>query len=222
MLYVLPSWFILSSVILEAIFSIATLSVALYSLKIYLISKQKETKLFSMGFFLISLSYIMWLILNLSALIEINETREVLEITNAWSMITMGAYLHIVLFILGLVILVYSISKIERLSILALIMALSVVPVIRNNYTSEAFYATSSILILFILIYYLKESKVRKNRHLLLMAVSFAFLLISTIELMFTSLNYLNYVLAHILMLISYLLILINLGLSLKHGKKKK
>ncbi len=218
----MPEWFITYGVGMELIFAVVTLLVAIYAFKIYRLSSQKESELFGLGFLLISLSYITWFILNISALIKLNEGIVALQIDNALALINLGAYLHIFLSLLGLILLVYVNLRIKSIGTLLLLISLSIFPLIFSNNQAILFYFISSILISYLVMHYFYEYKKKKNTHMALMLSAFAFLFLGTFELIFTHEDRMHFVIGHIFILISYTMLLINLISVFKDGQKKK
>lgn len=221
-IYFLPEWFITYGIGLELVFAIITLLVAIYAFKTYKLGLQKQTKLFGLGFLSISLSYIIWFILNLFALIELSEGTFALDLNGATRLINLGAYAHIIFFLLGLILLVYTNLKIKSPGTFSLLFSIIFVSIILTNSKALLFYAISSILIFYLAIHYLFEYKEKRNSHLELMFFSFVFLFLGTLELIFTTAYSTHYAIAHIFILISYVLILINLVSVFKNGQKKK
>ena len=221
-LYFLPQWFIMYGLGLELVFAIITFLVALYAYKVYKLTSQKEHKLFSLGFLLVSFSYICWFILNLFALIELNDNLLTLEIGNAVKLINLGAYLHILFSLLGLIFLVYTSLKVKRAGIFVLISSLTIFSILLTDRKALMFYFLSSILVLYLVAHYFLEYRKKKNIRLIVMSSAFFFLFLGTFELIFTSRYSEDYVVGHIFILISYLIILLNLASVFKNGQKKQ
>ena len=220
-LYLAPKWFVFYSLGLELVFAFVTLLVALYAYKVYRITKEEQTRLFSLGFISISLSYLIWGILNLAAITELNSTTTALELKEVSSLLSFGVYSHIVLFLLGLLIIGFNTFKIKNFRAFLLILLLGGLAVFSPGQTAKMYYVVSGLLLVFIAGHYLFEYTQRKNRGLFIMFFSFSLLFIALFELMLSVWTTVDYVIAHMLVLASYLLILANLLLTLKHGKKK-
>lgn len=221
-LYSLPKWFIIYSIGFEFVFAFITLLVAIYAYKIYRISCQNEHKLFSLGFFSISFSYVMWFLLNLSALFELNESTSALNITNAINYINLGAYAYMIFFLVGLVILTYITLKVDSNKTLALISSIIFLSIFLASNKGSLFYSFSAILVLFLGIHYFMEYLDKRNPRLAVMLAAFIFLFLGMVDLLLTSFNSVYFVVGHLFMVISFVLILFNLMSALKNGKKKK
>lgn len=221
-LYFVPKWFVIYGLGLEFMFSIVTLLVGIYSLKVYHISKNKDIKTFGIGFLLISLSYIIWLFLNFFSLIEINEGTKVLELKEAFNIINIGAYAHIFLFIIGLITLIYATLKFKDYKTFLLLSIVSIFSIIFSTNKSLLFYIISAIFLLYLAIHYLNEYRIKNNSRLAITFSAFTLLFVGSIEIIRSKLNIINYAVGHFLILIAYILILINIIKIAKNGKKTK
>ncbi len=215
-IYIVPEWFFKLSLGLELIFSIVTLIVALYALKVYRIFEQREIKLLSISFFLISASYLMKAALNLFVLREVIEGVRILNYSNLNFLGILGFYSYIILFMTGLVTLTYITFKIKSWRVYSLILATNLIIIFFNNDKSFAFNLLSSILLFYVIINYSIEYKNKKNGKTLLVLLAFIALLFSGIGFIFAESYYANYVIGHILELASYLLILTSLILTMR------
>lgn len=220
-LYLLPRWFLSYSIYLEIFFAIITFIVAFYAYKLYKLSSQRELKLLGWSFSLISLSYILWALLNIFVITKMTESC-VLHLEEISMIALTGVYLHILLFMFGLIVLTYMSLKIEDWRILAILFIIILLSVFFMQQKAIVIYLISAVLLLFILISYLSEYVKKKNNKCFLILIAFALLFIGRFDFLFTSRNQISYVLGHFFEFISYLLILICLIKSLKHGKEKK
>jgi len=217
-----PKWFVGYTLGLELIFAIVTLCVSLLAFKVYKITKEREPKLFSIGFLSIFFSYIIWFALNLVALFELNESTEALNIGTAISLINLGAYAHLFFFMAGIITLTYTTLEIKSRRALAMISSIIFIVIILSESKTVLFYSISAVLILFLAVNYLIKYKVNNNPRLITMLTAFFFLFISMFELALSVNNRTHFVIGHVFMFVAYFLILINLGYVLNHGQKKK
>lgn len=218
----MENWVLFCSIGMELVFAIVTFLVAMYAFKIYKIACQREQKLFALGFLSIALSYLLWFILNLSAINKLNVSTNIFEIKDAIGLFSFGAYAHMILFLAGLSMLVYITLKVENMRPLALIFSISILPLLIGPNAAVIFYAISVIFLLYLASHYFFEYFDNKNSHLITMLISFLLLAVGNFSLIIGIHKYQYYVLGHISSFAAYLLILINLILVLKHGKKKK
>lgn len=215
-LYFSPNWFYFYSLIFEAIFALTTSLISLYSFKVYSLAKQKDSKLFGIGFSLISASYVIWLLINLFLLDQFQDGVQALELGKLAMLGTLGVYLHILFFISGLLTITYITLKACNSKIYSLLVILVILVIFLSCNKAIAFYLLASIFLIYIVIYYLLQYLKKKNQKTLLVLISFILLLISYIQFIFASNNYLYYVAGHFFELIAYLILLIQLIIIIK------
>lgn len=228
-LYYVPPWFYGWDTILQFSFGIITLIVALYAYKLYKISSQRELKLFSGAFFFISLSYLIWAVLNIFLIdfesnrvgvIEFNEFR--LFTDAIFDLSTLGVYAYAFFFITGVLTLAYMSFKIDnpRLYIFLITLAL---PVIFFSYNIRLVtYLIASILFAHISLSYIKDYLSSKDGRTLIVLFAFAFLFFASLTFMYSGRAPINYAIGHLLTFVSYMLILVNFIRVLNYGQKKK
>jgi len=216
-IYIIPNWFLGYDILLELLFALVTLLVGIYGYKIYKLTEQRQSKLFSISFFLFSLSYFIQCALNFIILNQLNQNIcTILNIKSVTTLNFIGIYTHIILFTAGLITLAYMTLKIKDIRIPSLLYVISFLGLIFAPNKINFFYFLSSFILIFITAYYLIAYTKTKHLKNLLVLIAFVFLLLANIHFIF-SLNYgAFYVFAHALQFIAYLLILLNLILILK------
>src|SRR3989344_1493973 len=176
-LYLLPNWFFIYSVIFEIIFALITGFVAFYAFRVYLLCKQNESKLLSMGFAFISASYVLWAVVNLSLIDRLSDGIAAVELSNIISLGMIGVYTHIFLFIIGLLTVTYTNLKVNNAKVFSLLFILSVLALFFVSHIYFIFAARSYIyyvighsislagyiLILFGLILIIKNEQKKKS-----------------------------------------------------------
>ena len=216
-LFLTPKWFFGYDIILELLFAIITLTVSLFAFKIYKLSGQKQSKLFGIGFLLISLSYFAQSFINFAIVSKLNENIcQTLKIISVNTLNIVGIYLYMALFLTGLITLTYMTFRLLDLRIFTIILIIVLLSVILNSRAMYLFYILSSLLLIYIIIHYLKNYLHKKRGRILLILTAFIFLLFGRLHFIFSINHELFYALGHILELIAYLLILINLILIIK------
>lgn len=222
LLYLSPTWFAGYDIFLEVLFALVTLAIAFYSLKIYKLSGQRESKLFGISFLLISISYSLWAILNGFALSQLNENQCALYLENVGMLINLGIYGHILFFLSGIATLAYMTLKIESLKAYSLILLLVLLATILVEEKQMIIYLLSSILLIYIISAYIEEYSKNKNKKVLMILLAFFFLFFGRLDFIFSTISYRFYVLGHVLELAAYALALISLILVIKHQQKNK
>jgi len=204
---------------MESLFAVTAALVALYSFYIYHFSKQREIRLFGVGFLFISLAYVFKVFLNMFVLSEVSGglLRASLEQLSQIGLI--AAYANILFFMMGLVTLAYMSFKRRSLRLYALLTALSLVPLIFSADRVNLFMVISALLLALLCAHYFKEYFIGKNKRTLSMLVAFSLLLASNIWTFIASESYyLAFVIGLFIELAAYLLIMMNLFLTIRRA----
>jgi hypothetical protein len=220
-LYKIPSWFLGYSVLFQLVFAIVSVLVAVYAYKIYKVSEEKNIKFFGYAFLLISLSYILWPVINTLAAFPISRNIVAVFLENNELSDAVAIYSHIVLFLAGLVTLVYSTleKKNFRIYILLSVLLISIVLIALGK--ANLIYLLFSILIFLTLFHYVRIYIKEKNSKVLLIMIAFAFLFLGTVSLIFSNILDLFYVSGHFFILTAYVLILTRLVINYRKQKRR-
>ncbi|MEM4637476.1 MAG: hypothetical protein QXK76_00440 [Candidatus Woesearchaeota archaeon] len=222
-LILIPKWFLMYSIFLEIIFAIITLTVSYYAFKVYKLTYKNNAKLFTTAFVFIFLSYLTKLMLNLIVVGKLaDDVVSVINLRDVALLNLFGSYAHALFFIIGLIILAYIQFRTENIQILFLTIALVVVSIIFSWNKLMLFYLLATIILMFICFNYFLNYLCHRTINSTLVLIAMMFLLLGTLQYFFALDYELYYVVGHIFEFLSYALILINLLLILKHGKKKK
>ncbi len=212
-----PEWFFQQSIMLELVFAIITLLVALFSFKIYNLSKQRSAIWFGAGFLLFSISYFIQSMLNIGILYRLSENVQVIgEVRQIINLGLTALNLHMILMITGLVILTHISLKEKSFRNFLLLLAVTLTPIYLSKDAVFLFFIISSILLAFLTLTYLQNYTSNKKFNTYLVFSAFLLLFLSNIHFVFTATDKLFYVIAHYFELFSYTLILTNLILVLK------
>jgi len=222
-LFLIPKWFFGYGVAFELIFAVITLAVAIYSFRVYKLSNQNQPKLFGIAFLFFSISYFIQSILNYFIISEIAQNiSAVMKLQSVTLFNTIGIYVHMFFFIIGLVTLAYMTLKIKSLKTFALLIMMYLLTFFLIDDKIPLFYVMSSLLLVFISIHYLFNFIKNKKPRNFLVLLAFLFILFGNLHFIFAVNHTIYYVIGHFLDLVAYILILVNLLLILKNGKKKK
>jgi len=208
---IVPHWFIGYNSILEMMFFVITSLVGAYALRIYKLSGQRQSKLFGISFLLISAAYLIQSILNFAASYSMAEGCSMRSMTAVHSLSNFGIYVHMILFITGLVTLAYMTLKIKNIKAYALFLAAILAVLLLSSNKLYFFYALSSILLIYISFYYLRNYLKNKKMSALIVFAAFLSLLFGKIHFIFSIDHGAFYVAGHLLELVAYVLIMINL-----------
>jgi hypothetical protein len=215
-LYAVPEWFFGLDILLKIIFSAITLSLGLYSLKIYKITNLRETRLFGIGFILISLSYILKAFVNYFAFQDVKSGLRIVSLENLNYFLLSSTYLQSILFTTGLITLVYMTLKLKNHKIFWLLFGTNIGFLFLTTQKMIGLNFLPSMLLAYLCVHYTFEYQKSKNSKTMLVFLAFLGLLASSIETIIGSSFYLNYVITQLIELVSYGLILVSLILSSK------
>jgi hypothetical protein len=213
--YIIPPWFIGFDIIIQFLFAIVSIAVAVYAYKVYKISKEKNIEQFSLGFLFISISYILMALVTLFIYFQISGGPREIAIEHLQLTGLVGLILYMSLFIIGLINLFWVNNKKNKKETYFLIIILGLLAVFTNFNYIAAFHLTASIILLFINFHYAKDYIKNKNHKTLLVFIAFIFLFLGHAEFLFP-VTYSEYVIAHLLELVSYTLILVSLIRTLR------
>ena len=214
-LYVIPEWFFIYNIILELVFGAISLAVGLYALKIYKWTLERQPKLFGISFLFISISFFVQAILNIILCSKLHLER-IIQLTTFNMLTSLGTYLHIIFFLIGLVTLVYLTLDIKSFRAYSLLFILVMGSLIVTSYKLNIFHIFSSILLLYIIGHYLVSYLTHRQIKNLIVLVAFVLLFISHINLIFSLSSGIYFVIGDIIGFVGYVLILINLILVTK------
>ena len=212
-----PPWFLGYGILLELLFFIIALTISIFAFKVYKKTYQKRLLLFSSGFFLISLAYLVQSLFNYLALSKLNE--DICYLINIQSVAFfnfMGIIAHIFFMVLGLSVLTYLTLKVDKKRIFFLLISLPAIGLVLSKNIISIFFMYSSLFLFFLAYHFIKNYIKKKDNKSLLVASAFSLMLIANINLIFLSNNPIFYTFGHFLNLFAYLLIIWNFYLVLK------
>ena len=198
--------------------------VASYSFKVYRASSERNSKLFSLAFILIALSYFTLAILNLIFLSVIRGELRVLSLDEFTTLKNLAIYSYIALFILGFATLLCSTFRTKNRSVYFALVLTAFLGVYISAEKSVYLYLFSSLMLTFVAYHQAKECQHHKTRNCLLVFLGMFFLLAAQIVLVAQAFYFISslYVVSNFLELTAYLLLIASLSNVLKYGKKKK
>jgi len=214
--YLVPNWFFGLDIIMELLFFLVTIAIAISALKIYNLTKQENIRKFSIGFILISLSYLVWAGLNAITIPNAASHLPQISIQQISFISFIVNYSQMMLFIAGLVMLAYTTFNINKGGVFYLLLGLSLMILVVSVEKVITFRIVSVFLLSFIAYHYLLEYKENSNKNTFLVLTGFSLLLISNLELLLTPVFSLSYVVSHLIELVAYSLFLITLIRTLR------
>ena len=219
-LYLVPRWFFGVDVVLEIIFGIVTLLVALYSFHIYRLCYQRECRLLGFGFLSISLSYFLWSFINLFITSRLNDGSFALNLEPLSRLGLFGVYAHILLLTLGLATLAYTTLKSGSYRSYSLFATLPLLVIIFSAQKALAFYFVSSFLLLYLVLHYGIEYRNARRQTTFLLFLAFILIFVGNVSFTFSTLQNIHYVIGHLLELVGYVFILSSFLITLNKVRK--
>lgn len=208
--YIVPEWFIGYDILLKIIFGIITLLVGIYAFKIYKLSEQRQSKIFSAAFILISISYFFHLLLNLIIIAKLTISK-VMTVRTFNLLVALGIYSHIIFFLAGLVTLFYMTINVKSKRLYSLLLLISLLPLLFTENKLTLFNFMSGIMLVYVVIHYIINYINKKQIRNLSIMLAFVFLLLGSFDFIFSLNRGLYYILGDLLVLVAYSIILINL-----------
>lgn len=206
-----PDWFFGYDVVLEFLFAVITMIVAVQGFKIYKATLQKQPLYLAWSFLLISISNIIQSIINFLIITKLNENiSQIVKIKSITMFNNIGIYTHMFFMLVGLSILTFMTLKTKEIRGLILITILSLASVFLSANPFLIYNVMTSILLITIVLYYIKNFLKNKKTNTLLIAIAFTFLLFGSIHFLFAVNHGLFYAIGNILELVAFSLVLIN------------
>ena len=213
-----PTWFFGYSTVMELAFAIIALVLALFSYKIYKLTDQRQTKLFSASFFLISFSYAVKSVFNFVGLYLVNDfvcspTGPDLGaiVGKLGALNFLGSYAQMALMLVGLSTLLYMTLGTKDKRMLLLMICLSIVSMLFTANIFYSFYVLSALMLAFISRYYVRNYISNRKPSGVLTAAAFILLTVGSVIFFFSVDNPMFFVIGSIFEFAAYVLILINL-----------
>lgn len=216
-MYLSPDWFFGYDIVLEILFAIVTFIVSLLAFKVYKSTSQKQAFYLGWSFMLISISNIFQSIINFLIITKLNENIcGVIRIQSVEAFNAAGMIIHMFFMIAGLSVLAFMTLRLEDYRGLVLIAGLALIAVFLSANPLYMFYAVSSLLLVIISWYFIRNFLRNKQTKTLLIAIAFLFLLFGSVHFLFSVNHALFYAIGHFLELIAYSLVLSNFFMVLK------
>ncbi len=216
-----PPWFFGYDVILELCFTLISLAIALFALRIYKATDQKQVKYFGISFIFVSVSYFIQSALNFLVLTKTDQAIcTSIGIQNVNILGTYGLYAHIFFMMVGLALLAYMTFRTNKMRIMWLLLIVSLVAIFFSVNPIHTFFLISSLLLGVITWHFIDNYRRSRQVKTLLVVLAFIFLLFGSIHFIVAVDHELYYVIGHILEFFAYSLILANFYMVLRNGQK--
>ena len=206
----IPEWFTISGIAIEIVFALVTLLIALYSYKIYKITNQEQTGLFSIAFASISLSYLIQAMMNSFIVLGARNALDAIA-PLVFPLSVIAVSLHVVLMLGGLALLAFVMLKEKNPEVFVLFLFLSFAGLLATKSLILTFYLLSSIYLVFITFRHYCRHKKQGTTNSLLVYLGFAFIFIGNFQLALSMFLGIFFLLGHITILIGYFLLLASL-----------
>jgi hypothetical protein len=207
--YLSPRWFLGWDIALEILFAIILLGISLFAFRIYRKTYQQSIRLFGISFALMSFAYVVQSIFNFIMISGRDSSLPRGFFFRSVSAVNeIAFFIHIVLMTLGLIILGYIVCKKKRILYPIIAFIISMFLMFINPFFM--FYFISSVLVSFLVIYFFKNYIKKRDMNALIITLAFLFMLFAKMIFLFSVRIKFYYFVGHMLLLVSYLLILYN------------
>jgi len=216
-----PSWFYGIDSVFEIVAMFITLFIAVYSIRIYFLSKLKKFLYFTLAFLFLSASYFIRAIADyvvyssLTAHIP-NLMLTVQTIAPLPAIYSFVYLIYVFLTFAGFMILVAIFMRIRKVQTVSLLFALVLVLALFSQSRFLAFHLTMIILLLYIVVHLLHNYIKKGTISAFFVLLSMISLLIGHVFFYLSSFDRLFYAVGHVLQLSGFLLLLINMFLVLR------
>jgi hypothetical protein len=212
-----PPWFAGVDGIVQLVVAIITLILGLYAFKIYRLSGRRRSLHFGLGFLFISISYLVWAVLNMAVLSNISRLLcKETHICIIDILIDTSIYIYMLLFITGLLLLTYSTLKRKSRETHILLFVIIILVLFFSKKVLFFFYLLSTILLLYLVLHYIRDYFVHRNPKVLIVGSAFLLLSFANLQFLFGLTDGFNYTIGNIFTLAAFLLIILSFIFVLK------
>lgn len=211
-----PKWFFGLDSGFEVIVAVITLLTAIYSLKVFFITKYRKYLYMTLAFIFISASYLLRAAGDYIVFSRItgrlpNVTAAISTVMTVPTFYSLGIILHIFLMFSGFMILVALFLRIHNIRALSLLLALSFILAIFSRDAFVTYHVTLLIMLFYIVIHTINNYSKRRNFKSLLVAFSMSSLFAAQVFFLMLSLSPMYYVIGHCVQMFGWLMLLFNL-----------
>ena len=211
-----PSWFYGIDSGFSFFAMLVTISIAIFSLKAYFIAKDRKYLYFTLAFFSISVSYLIkavasWVVFKHILGKVPNLTAAISTVVSMPNFYSLGYILYVFFIFAGFMILVAIYLRIHSIRTLSLLFILMLILSILSQSKFIAFHVTLFLLLFYIVIHLFKNHIRTKSVSTFLVLYSMLALMVSQIFYFFIIFDKIYYVIGHVLQLIGFLLLLLNM-----------
>ena len=211
-----PQEFVGYDILLEFLFSLVALTVALFAFKAYKMTSHRQIRLFSAGFMFIFFSYITQALFSALILLRGDDVVCQRDIFETLLLNTLGFYSHVLFMIIGLLILVYMTFRTKKFTALGFLITITLVSLFFSQSLFYNFYLLTAISFGFLSWHFIETYMGKKNNKTLLVIAAFGLLTASSL-IFLVSLSQPNlYVFGKLFELVAYMFILTNFYLITK------
>jgi hypothetical protein len=216
-----PSWFYGLDSSFEFIAMFITLFIALFTLRIYLLMRQRKYLYFTLSFVMISVSYFIrgatdWLAYTHFLGKIPNVTAAASKIAAIPTLHSFGFLFHIFLMLAGFMILVAVFMGITDFLTVSLMFTFAIILTALAQSKFMAFHLTLIVMLLFIIFHLIRNYQRTRTLNAFLVLYSMTALLAAQVFFMLITIGPFYYVVGHALQLVGFLLLLLTMILVLR------
>jgi len=216
-----PRWFYGLDSGFELIAMLITLFIAIYSFRIFLLTKLRKYLYFTLAFILISVSYLLksigdYIVFNSLVGRMPNLVSAISKVTPLPNLYDIGILAYIFLMFAGFMILVAIFMKIKSIRTVSLLFIFVLILAFLSQSRFIAFHLTLFIMLLYIAVHLLFNHAKKRTFNSFLVLYGMASLMVAQIFFILLMVGPFYYVVGHVVQMFGFLLMLINMLLVLK------
>ena len=213
-----PSWFYGIDSGFGVFAMLVTILIGIYSFRIFLIAKDRKYLYFTMAFLFISVSYLIRAAADYVVFRHLigrmpNVVAAVTSVANLPTLYSLGYLVHVFLMFAGFMILVAIFLRIHNIRTLSLLFIFILILSFLSQSKFVAFHVTLLVMLLYIVIHLFRNHMKKKTINSFLVLYSMLSLMVSHIFFFMIIFDKLYYVVGHVLQLVGFSLLLLNLVL---------
>jgi hypothetical protein len=214
-----PKWFLGIGMSLELLFALVTILIAFFAYRTYKIAKQREILLFSIAFFSIGIGYLQEVIYNSSLIFGFTRTSLIPIIGSSANFLNLGlmvGLIHMITFIFGLSLLIYTIWPKRNKKLFGVIVGLALIGLLTSGNVILTFFLITSLMFFTLTLHYYQIFERKKTKYSLYLFMGFFALFLGHIQLAAATNLSMLFIASHITTFFGFLLLLINLLRAIK------
>jgi hypothetical protein len=207
----IPDWFVTYELAMDATSVFVSFAVAIVAFQIHSLTEKRQPKIFGYAFLFIGSSYLMEFFINIILYLQLKIPYIDLQDLNRNAIHFYGVQIHVLLFIAGLITLLYMTFKFRKPAVYGAMLLLAGIAVFLGSDNLDMLYIIPAILLAYIFIYYFHNFKKNNHGTNLIVFVAFFLFFAGSVCYLFNTADIAFFIAGNTLELFAMLLILVNL-----------